>query len=236
MITELHQQIESGEYFERARNWYADKYLSPNTQVAALLIFFITAAIGTYFIVDSMLDKYFSVKYPVPIYVDDQINFQSRIKSLAEGYESIDISVARYLVAQYVIHREEYKYNGTNQDVVQEKLSAIRASSSRRVFSDYLSYMSPQKNPNSPILQYKLQTERVISVISVYFPEKVDRPSIAKVAFKATEKNSEGEESSYWLAELNFSLNNIMNVLDYKSNLNFIVTSYQVTEQPSYKD
>ena len=231
MITELHQQIENGEYFERAKNWYADKYLSVNTQVAALLVFFVIAATGTYFIVDSMLDKYFSVKYPVPIYVDDQVNFESRIKSLVEGNEPIDISVARYLVTQYVIYREEYKYNGANQDIVQEKLSAIRTSSSRRVFSDYLNHISPQKNPNSPILQYKSQTQRVISIVSVDFPEKANRPSIANVIFKASEINSEGEKSSYWLAKLNFSLNNIMNVLDYKSNLNFIVTGYQVVEQ-----
>ncbi|MDJ1407180.1 MAG: hypothetical protein MRQ13_02120 [Candidatus Midichloria sp.] len=65
MITELHQQIESGEYFEKARNWYADKYLSVNTQVIASSIFLLIISTGAYFMVDSMMNKYFAVKYPV---------------------------------------------------------------------------------------------------------------------------------------------------------------------------
>lgn len=235
MITELHQQIESGEYFEKARNWYADKYLGVNTQVIASSIFLLIISTGAYFVVDSMMDKYFAVKYPVPIYVDDQVDFQSRIKSLAQGDESIDISVVRYLIAYYVINREEYRYNGLNQDIIQEKLSSIRSTSSRRVYTNYLNYMDPQKNPDSPILKYKLQIERTISIESIKFPEGVNRPNTAYVIFKAIEKNSTKESASYWLAEINFSLNSITNVLDYKSNLNFIVTAYKTMKKTDYK-
>lgn len=235
MITELHQQIESGEYFEKARNWYADKYLGVNTQVIASSIFLLIISTGAYFVVDSMMDKYFAVKYPVPIYVDDQVDFQSRIKSLAQGYESIDISVVRYLIAYYVINREEYRYNGLNQDIIPEKLLSIRSTSSRRVYTNYLNYMDPQKNPDSPILKYKLQTERTISIESIKFPEGVNRPNTAHVIFKAIEKNSTKESASYWLAEINFSLNSITNVLDYKSNLNFIVTAYKTMKKTDYK-
>ncbi|CAG7589276.1 MAG: VirB8/TrbF family protein [Candidatus Midichloria sp.] len=235
MITELHQQIESGEYFEKARNWYADKYLGVNTQVIASSIFLLIISTGAYFVVDSMMDKYFAVKYPVPIYVDDQVEFQSRIKSLAQGDESIDISVVRYLIAYYVINREEYRYNGLNQDIIQEKLSSIRSTSSRRVYTNYLNYMDPQKNPDSPILKYKLQIERTISIESIKFPEGVNRPNTAYVIFKAIEKNSTKESASYWLAEINFSLNSITNVLDYKSNLNFIVTAYKTMKKTDYK-
>ncbi|MFV9987831.1 MAG: VirB8/TrbF family protein [Candidatus Midichloria sp.] len=231
----MHQQIESGEYFEKARNWYADKYLGVNTQVIASSIFLLIISTGAYFVVDSMMDKYFAVKYPVPIYVDDQVEFQSRIKSLAQGDESIDISVVRYLIAYYVINREEYRYNGLNQDIIQEKLSSIRSTSSRRVYTNYLNYMDPQKNPDSPILKYKLQIERTISIESIKFPEGVNRPNTAYVIFKAIEKNSTKESASYWLAEINFSLNSITNVLDYKSNLNFIVTAYKTMKKTDYK-
>ncbi|MDJ1407181.1 MAG: type IV secretion system protein [Candidatus Midichloria sp.] len=137
------------------------------------------------------------------------MDFQSRIKSLAQGDESIDISVVRYLIAYYVINREEYRYNGLNQDTIQEKLSSIRSTSSRRVYTNYLNYMDPQKNPDSPILKYKLQIERTISIESIKFPEGVNRPNTACVIFKAIEKNSTKESASYWLAEINFSLNSI---------------------------
>ncbi|WHQ46634.1 MAG: hypothetical protein MTP17_03980 [Candidatus Midichloria sp.] len=180
------------------------------TQVIVLSILLIIISAGTYFVVDSMMDKYFAVKYPVPIYVDDQVDFRSRIKSLAQGYESIGISVARYLIAQYVINKEEYKYSGLNQDMTPRKIQIV-------------------------LLKYKLQIERAISIESVKFPGGVNKPNIAHVLFKAVEKNSTKESASYWLAEINFSLNSITNVLDYESNLNFIVIAYEIMKKTDYK-
>lgn len=235
MITELHQQIENGEYFERARNWYADKYLAVDTQTFALSLCLIVILIGGYFSIDSMMDKYFAIKYPIPVYVDDQINFRLNIKPLTRGSESIDTSVSRALLTRYVINREEYRYNGVNLDIIQEKFASIRSNSSRRIYTNYLNYMDPQKNPDSPILKYKLQTERMIEILSVNFPKGIDRPEFAKIMFRSVEKHGEKELISYWSTDINFSLNNITDILDNKNELNFIVTSYTVTEELNYK-
>jgi type IV secretion system protein VirB8 len=233
MSNDLPEQIENEQYFERARSWYVDKYVAINSQAVGAFLIMVILAAASYFTVDSMLLKYFKIMYPVPIYVDDQVNFQSKIAPLATNYESIDISIARSLLTNYIINREEYRYSLSDPEVIKERLAAIRSSSSRRVYDDYLAYLDPRENPDSPIIKYKTKAERNVKIVSVTFPKSAIRPKSAIVEFSTIEAKDENNTGFNWIAEVQFSLSSISDVLERKSGCSFIVTRYQVTSKNS---
>lgn len=226
----LNSKIESGEYFEEARFWYAIRYIAPHYHLTyvllACLIIFMAALVAS----DTATFQSAVDERPFPLYTEDATQYFSRIKRLTIASESLTIAVARYLLEQYVTSREQYISYDLTPEEWQNTLNRVRESSSRKVFDQYIKYIDPVLNSSSPVLKYKMQASRFIQVQSVEFQKNTDRPNYADVLFVATEKTSDTSDSSYWIARVNFSMSSINNVLDRKSDLDFIVTDYSSYE------
>ena len=198
--------------FEDAREWYAQKYLYPHTQ----LIYVLVAALILAYTVDNIFKilsyEYSTKKYPFPIYMDNQVEYFAKITPLATKHESINYSISRYLISEYVIAREEYQVSHVNKIDWLQNLKWLKASSSRKVFSSYLSYIDVNKNPSSPLLKYKLNTNRIIEIKSITFAPLLkgdDVPSSASVNFQATEINQYSTQVTSWIANLEFSFEDL---------------------------
>ncbi|CAL7960842.1 putative type IV secretion system protein [Alphaproteobacteria bacterium] len=222
------QKVESGEYFEEAKQWYAFTYLHPHTQAFYTCILAIAFVISAYIVHSVASTQYLALKLPFPIYVDDVVNYVSRIKPLFDGHERINASVARYFLDKYVTLRENYGGALLNPDNAQKLLSQVKNLSSRRVFSEFYKYLDIQINPHSPILKYRSSVSRMIRITSIEFPNTVDKPSTAKVKFTAYEKDGDSVQGEDWVAQIYFDMPDIYNVYKKRTELHFVVMTYQV--------
>jgi len=78
----IQAEIENGEYFINARNYYADRYYVIKSELVANFIILIISIIGSFWIVDSLLLQYSSTKYFFVKYFDNQVDFISLIKPI----------------------------------------------------------------------------------------------------------------------------------------------------------
>lgn len=232
MIGELKEQIENGEYFIMARNWYADTYLAINTQLVSILTASIIVLVSCYFICSTMLDQYTPDTYRFPIYTNGESDFRHLIKPISpSNSESLDISIARYLLSFYITTREGYNYqNLAKENHMSNMLSSLRSMSSREIYAKYLRYMDPHYNATSPTLIYKDQIVRNIEIVKTSFPHDSERPGSATIFFKSTEEDSEETHFSYWRADVEFILNDVERTIKEHGNVNFMVTSYNIQE------
>lgn len=181
------EAINSGEYFKDAREWYAYKYLYPiKHRYYGLIIGAITLCFALLIMKSALLDD-IQLKYPFPIYINDQVHDFSQIRTLAHGQEALPISIARYLASEYVSVREQYHYDDLTKTRWESRLKRTMALSSKKIFSDYIDSVDPAKNPDSPLLRYKANARREIQVKSVKFPKGNRAPELAKIYYQATE-------------------------------------------------
>jgi type IV secretion system protein VirB8 len=220
--------IDDGTYFKEAFNWYASKYLFPVTLRSYFIIGFIALALGFSTIFYESLIKITTDKYPFPIYALDQTKYFPFIKSLAKEKEPLERSFARYFVRTYILYREKYEYLnfiGENKEIL---LNKIKAFSSRRVYREYLDYIDPEQNPDSPVVLYKNRTTRNIEIMEILFLKH----NHAKINFKAIEDGPLEIKESNWTSEITFQLDDIEEAFKRKDKVNFIVTTYKT--YPTY--
>ncbi len=227
------RKMENNGYFEDAKSWYAWRYIYPYTQLFYIIMTLIFVSLSAVIIVNACGIEYSIKKVPFSIFSVDEINDIPSIIPIAKGYEDINISIARYLLGQYVSNRESYKGSLLQENEWKAMLDKISNTSSHKVFSEFVRYVNTQ-NPNSPVIKYRLSIERIISIISVEFPANIDKPSSAKVLFKATEKSKNTANDSYWLAEIDFDIPDIYKTYLEKSDMNFTVMRYKVKKTTNH--
>ncbi|MDZ5762208.1 Type IV secretion system protein VirB8 [Candidatus Cyrtobacter comes] len=215
-------------YFLKARDWYVSKYQSAGVQLIYSIVMCIIVASCVIAALEEITIDSTHYKMPIAVYTNDQINYYTNIKSISNKGEDINISVARYLIQKYVINREEYKYGFLSASERGDKIMTIRRNSSRRVFDQYINYLNPTTNIDSPILKYGYNVERVIENINVSFAYGVKRPDYAVVQFNIREISSTSEQVETWKAIVKFSMSDIMNIIDNNTALNFVVTGYEL--------
>jgi type IV secretory pathway component VirB8 len=222
---DIEKYVDSGQYFEDVRDWYIFKYVQPYATRAGLLICVLVMSLGVITMINLFEKESILRNFPFPIQAYDQVNYFPFIKPISITKEAIDVSIARYMSERYVKLREEYIPAKQVSDELEILNNQIRASSSKRVFSDYVLYMSPDSNPTSPVVKYKNQVKRKISVKGVQLIGG-DRPDAAIVMFEAEEIFVDKREVSRWKAELSFNMSDSERVHDKKSDLFFKVTKY----------
>jgi len=227
------KMVDSGEYFSEAKNWYAYKYIYPYTHRFYILLVGVFVACFTYLMIQVSVIDYIKKKYPFPIYFEDVVKLYPKIKGISKGIEPIPISVSRYLLSQYVITRESYDYNMLNKESWERMLRRIRAMSSRKIFSNFVDYIDTSKNPESPVLRYKYNVKRIINIEKVVFPSNSYNPDTAKVYFTASEKGKDVDNTHRYIANIEFSMTDVDNVIDNDAPLQFTVTKYIVTDNKS---
>lgn len=219
-------KIQNGEYFKEARNWYAIKYLSAKTQHLYWLIIAIISVGSAYVAIGTSVLDQETKDYPLPLYFNNSVKYFPQIVSLSQPGDSINISIARYLVNYYINAREGYNPLKIDTENWNKHLSRIQSLSSRRVFSQYQAWIDPAINPDSPIIIYKDNTERTIHITRVVFSTDITPPDSATAFFTATETNKDSTVTSNWAADVKFSMADTDMVLDNPSSMQFVITYY----------
>lgn len=223
---ELLEQINNNTYFAEARSWYAMLFLEPHTHRFYQFLISMLALFSTGVMLVIINTEYIRTQVPFAIYFDEQLDYFPRIQAISKAEEPINISYARYFAKYYVKLRE--KYNLEDQE---NKNILLKAISSLRIYDDYLAFMDPNQNPDSPILKYKAHTTREINIVDVQFLRDVTMPDQATVIFRAVEKNNNNkvkEVESLWRADISFAMTDVNNILSQNIKPRFTVTKYQV--------
>jgi type IV secretion system protein VirB8 len=220
--------VDSGKYFEDAKQWYASKYLFVYSLRTYVIIFFVVIAFATKIMYD-LFEQESSLKlYPFPIYAYDTVNYFPKIKPISTVKEPINVSVARYLSGQYVVFREGYTYNdfqGENRIILNNK---IRSLSSRKIYREFLDYVDPSLNPDSPQIKYKNKITRTINVLNVELFGKYELPEGAKVTYETVERERTESTSTKWVANIKFTMLDLEKKdEDGNSTLSYTVTNYK---------
>ena len=224
---EIIASIESGEFFQNSKDWYAKKYIANFTTLFYIIVLFITVAIFAFLIFKTSTFDYVLKKYPFPVFFSDEVHYFPKIKSVKYEDKNADISIARYLIAQYIQQRESYLFSDLTYERMNKKLSFIEMLSSYRVFNEFFENFDIQDNPDSPILKYKFNTERIIKIKSITFPSDVKLPDTAEVIYEAIEKTNDTKKVTNWLLSIAFVMTEIdKKVLEKKVPFKFTVIKY----------
>lgn len=223
---ELLEQINNKTYFAEARSWYALLFLEPHTHRVYQLLLFLLILFSAGIMVIILNTEYIRTQVPFAIYFDEQLEYFPRIQAISKADEPINISYARYFAKYYTELREGY-----NLEEQENKNILLKAISSLRTYDNYLSFIDPNQNPDSPVLRYKAHTTRSIEVIDVQFLPDVTIPDQATVTFRAIETSNNSRNrttESFWRADISFAMTDINNVLSKDVTPRFTVTKYQV--------
>lgn len=216
----LREQIESGEYFRRARAVYVTQYVDP---IAERYFYLLLSALAGAFLLFTVV-IYFQLmplRTPAPFiyYTADIDNDLPAVRPLRAPGETPNEALKRYLVSEYIARREAY-------DIDQLEINArfVRAQSAEDQFTLWQRVMDPG-NPESPISLYQRSAVRKIRVIS--FKEKA--PGVADVTFEAAVESAGGRTVTRHAATVAFQYKDV--TVDGETgeagSLSFQVTGYE---------
>lgn len=229
VTAEIAEKLRDGSYYKDALDWYSLKYIYPITERTLMVVF---AILGLCALIPIMT-LYFSVhgvnsKVAFPIYAENTTDYVSVMQPLVKGEESAQEAVARYLISDYVISREQY----VRKDISAEKLKylqkKIRVSSTKNVLNEYFAYTN-ELNPYSPAMRYSDHTDRFIEINSLQFLDNDQTSGKAKVVFvsrEVTASNKKGAVST-WEVIVNFRLPDVATIAKNGAPLRFLVSYYK---------
>lgn len=215
----LEMLIGSGRYFDEAWNWYGAKYLKLSVEKAWLWLLGVMCIVifGIHILA---VQTFFPLTKSIPfvMYVDNTSDDLHVIKKLGNLNKSDpQITLAEYLVSHYVKLREEYDYNK-----IEEQKTFIKANSSRLVYDRYINDLDVNLNSNSPILKYKKEGKRTITILDVEIYGASSNS--AKVHFTAYDNLT--NTSKEYNIMLRFTLSSVVSAALKLVPLEFRVVSY----------
>ncbi|XGA08755.1 MAG: VirB8/TrbF family protein [Wolbachia endosymbiont of Xenopsylla cheopis] len=203
----LNDLIKKDKYFNDAIEWYCYKYLFCITE-RAWLISITTFTSLCLCIVLLNLYLLFPLKkdFIFVKYTDRNSDEFTVLKKLSlVNEEKEQVSLSRYLVGKYVEMYESYDY-----DNLEYQINFIENNSARKIYLDFKKSMN-STSMISPILKYRLDIKRVITVQSIKLSfDPLTYSSSAVVTFKAQEVNKEAViNTTFNSVKLTFTLSNI---------------------------
>lgn len=225
------EYVKSGQYFSDARSWYDAIYLTPFIHRTWLLVLTLIA-VGLFLIAMFNVIHILPLEEKIPyvLQVEDAITQSAMIEPLAQKDEEAWVSVATYLVKDYILLREEYAFSEYRDKKLEQRKQRVRKSSSKTAYQEYISQLN-DSNPRSPVRLYRNVQVRAINFENIEFMRLDQTSGKADVTFTAdviTTKTGETTSTS-WKAELYFQLPVIDPEAQKGVTLNFLVTSYKVT-------
>jgi type IV secretory pathway component VirB8 len=233
---EIADQIESGEYFLDAKDWYLKKYIYSFVERSYLILFL---AIGL--ILGGILYSYYSSLQPIvkdiplAVAVSDSDKFYSEITYLGNKQKNFDINklVTKYIAKRFAESFESYDYND-NFKKLRTNMEFIKISANEELLKFYESRISI-KNIDSLILKYRKHTRREVYVDqnSIRIESlKNDNDSLKfaiTLNFIANEVTKEATTTSNWQAKIDLSFDSVKyNWEERKFNdLKYKVNSYE---------
>lgn len=221
----LKDLIKKGKYFDDAIEWYCYKYLFCITERAWLILITTFTALCLCIV---LLNLYllFPLKkdFIFVKYTDRNSDEFTILKKLSlSGKEEGQASLSRYLIGKYVEVYESYDYGN-----LEYQTNFIENNSIRKIYLGFKSNMN-STSMTSPILKYKLDTKRVITVQSVKLSfDPLTYSSTAVVNFKAQEVNKGAViNTTFNSVKLIFTLSSIKVSAAGVIPLKFTVNEYQ---------
>ncbi|MES2677990.1 MAG: VirB8/TrbF family protein [Pseudomonadota bacterium] len=237
--------VADGSYFKDARDWYIFRYVQPICERTILFFIVIITGFVTYILAGTILNS-LPIKQEVAVIIrpKDQSRYFPVIKSLKDSVEikNIDQAVSKYLLAQYVKKREGYDLRKTNIEALNNQMNYIKNNSSIQEYRDFQSFLS-KNNPDSPIIYFGRDFQRIVDIDSVEFPPKEtdnlidtaryfvanDLPNNANVKYTITTKvNSVVTSTQRYLVKINFKFSGVNSKKSNNSGLDFTVISYKI--------
>lgn len=197
----IRKSIADGSYFDNSRKWFDDLYHQPIGERSFFILIMILSVITIFF----STITYFSMQplsrtVPYTIYSQDLSEELPIIKALrAEPSENINLSLARFLISNYVTEREAYRY-----DVVklEWQFNRIRSTSGEQEFARYQQFINPE-NPSSPFTKYGRASTRTVSIYNINI-DLEKKPKTAKVHFTTTVFDGKTSQHNNWVANITF--------------------------------
>lgn len=156
------EEVDSGAYFERAREWARMLYDLPIVERSYALLALAIVSL-TFVIALMILWSSDPLSRPVRIAFENPnsgIDFP-RITALAQPDRApLQKAVARYIAQQYVVAREGYRYD---RDAIDSQYRLVYNLSNPDVFQNYKTILDPS-NAQSPLVRF----ERHTSLIAAY--------------------------------------------------------------------
>ena len=238
--------VETGEYFAAARNWYDVIYHRPLGERSFFILLTFFAFVTILFSVLVYLSMFpLNRITPYIIRSDDlaeDIPFIRNIKAVPE--EDLNVSVARFLVQNYVGLREEYRYDVNK---LEQDYNRLRVTTADKEFSAYQELVSPQ-NPASPYNKYGRNMVREVAISGVQLSLNTT-PKTAKVYFTTTLVDGINQQQESWEATISYQFptlvvdQNTNKVLQWSQENNsftqaeqviFVVESYETQQLGMY--
>jgi type IV secretory pathway component VirB8 len=216
-FTELGQHIESGGFYQDARDWYEKKYVYAVID-RAYFILYILLLIALIIVSWSTFTTFLPLKpsKPVPIKIGDQVTQFAVLKPIgnrADRSENPQPEIQKYLLRRFIEAYETYDFRNDWQKLKRnEKFISLTATP--ETLEDYKSQNSTT-NANSPILLYRNTALRSVEVNPATFAiEEIasmggdskdnSKRYSATVEFTSLLRTTRGGEKSKWRARISF--------------------------------
>lgn len=217
---EIAEKIGNGEFFRDARNVYAGIYLDPMSE-RYLYVGITGLALLIFMIAVSSIIALFPLNTPVPFayYSRDVFSELPRISPLARGEETANHAIQRFLVQEFVTHRESYSI-GT----LEINVRAVKGVSTDKVYQEWQRLLDPA-NPESPIALYERHSTVGVNILTA-------TPVAAnewEVVYDAVVEGRGQRKKTRMAANITFRFSDITIDQDTgkMSPLEFIVTDYR---------
>lgn len=235
----LTEKIRDGSYFEEAREWYSEVYLS---LISERVFYIILTAIAVFTSLIALIGLIRLLPIvpaePFIIRSNDAAHELPLIRRLAErGGEETNVALRRFMVKRYVTYRENYA-----RDKIAPFARVIYKWSTQETYDVYRRYIDTS-NPRSPVIRYESTAEREVEVESIDVqpnPSAGENAYIAKVNFVAYVIRLNKMETSKWTSEVSFVYKDAtvdQEKVDEKTGrmkvtpMEFAVTAYNVRER-----
>lgn len=195
------EDLEQGNYFNKARQWYDELYHRPLYERTYFIVVTFFSAM-TIWLSSQVYLSMFPLNPVVPYFITspnivDEYPVISPLRK--QPAEDINIAIARFLVTNYVEVRENFHHDMTR---LEWNFNRIRSTTGEEEFSQYQREVNPQ-NPASPFNKYGREAKRDVSIYDVrLFLES--EPRQAKVRFTSDVTRGREVETQNWEANITF--------------------------------
>ena len=239
--------IESGNYFKDAYNWYCISFLKSITDKTFFIFMSIMGVLIIVFVLQ-MLSYVFPLKEDIYITIkeNDLTKYRTDIVDLAKYKEatSTDEQILEYLLKNYVKERESHNYKAGDINVINNKLRVIKNNSTDDVYNEFRTFMS-SANKNGPYYFFGKSIETKINInrfkfirvikkgfvnkVKDFFTIKALLPIKAEVFYTLITDNGEKVINEKRKAVITFKFYGVEydRQKNVYSNVKFIVTSYK---------
>jgi type IV secretion system protein VirB8 len=232
----IREKVKDGSYFEDAKEFHFSKYVYPFVLSTQYTLFALVLIVATYYSVTTFIRDYAGEQLSFLISAQDEVKYYPKLKPLSSTKEPIEASVARYLVTRFVNLWEGYDpidYATEFKGDLEQKIKSI---SSQEVYFQYLDFINPEKNSESPTLKYKNKSQRYIKITNIkWFEDTIDGYGayvdvIAAVQDKAKDFNENifsGSDIEKFRIKLSYRMSNLEKIAKSKDKFVFQVMEYK---------